>query len=237
MNDVTSTTPPAQQPLPNDPASRTPDGQIKDASATTTPQDSTTEPTTSSTEPSKDQQPADDKTKSADKPAGPPEKYEFKAPEGFTLDDAAIDSFSAKAKELGLSQEAAQSLVDFYADLAKTAANAPFQAYQDTRAGWVKEVIADKALGNGKDGLSAETQAAIGRVKDLLDPDLRSAFEEAMDFTGAGDNPAFIRTMLALSKYAVEGRPVPAGNPSTPANKAPSAAQALWPSLPSANRS
>lgn len=215
--------------LPNDPASRTTDGQIKDQSTQSPPPASTTEPSTTSTANT-----ADQTDKSGDKPATAPEKYEFKAPEGFTLDDKQIEAYSAKAKELGLSQDAAQSLVDFYAGLAKEAAEAPYNAYRDQRRAWVNEIVADKTIGNGKDGLNADTKAAIGRVKDTLPADLRGAFEEAMDFTGAGDHPAFVRAMLAFSKLMTEGRPVPVGNPPAPPKSAPSAAQAMWPSLPSA---
>lgn len=47
------------------------------------------------------------------KPTGAPEKYaEFKAPEGQALDAAQIEAFSPLFKKHGLSQEAAQELVD-----------------------------------------------------------------------------------------------------------------------------
>lgn len=49
-----------------------------------------------------------------EKPAGAPEQYEaFKVPDGFTIEDAAVNEFGALAKELNLTQEAAQKLVDY----------------------------------------------------------------------------------------------------------------------------
>jgi hypothetical protein len=48
------------------------------------------------------------------KPAGAPEKYEaFTVPDGFTIEDTAVNEFGALAKELNLTQEAAQKLVDY----------------------------------------------------------------------------------------------------------------------------
>lgn len=53
-------------------------------------------------------------TKDEEKPAGAPEKYEaFTVPDGFTIEDAAVNEFGALAKELNLTQEAAQKLVDY----------------------------------------------------------------------------------------------------------------------------
>lgn len=49
-----------------------------------------------------------------------PEKYEFKAPEGMTIDQAMVDKVSPVFKELGLNQAKAQKLVDFYADTLKS---------------------------------------------------------------------------------------------------------------------
>ena len=49
-----------------------------------------------------------------DKPAGAPEKYEaFTVPEGFKIEDSAVKEFGDLARELNLTQEAAQKLVDY----------------------------------------------------------------------------------------------------------------------------
>ena len=84
-------------PLPNDPAARTADGTLKDAQTLTTPEPKV-EP------------------KADDKPIAPtvPEKYDFKAPEGQSLDAALVERATPIFKELGLTQDAAQKLVDFY---------------------------------------------------------------------------------------------------------------------------
>lgn len=55
-----------------------------------------------------------DEENKPDKPEGAPEKYEaFKVPEGVSLDETAATEFGALAKELNLTQESAQKLVDY----------------------------------------------------------------------------------------------------------------------------
>src|SRR6185437_10360924 len=93
---TTETTPP----LPNSPEARTPDGTLKDTISTaptpeTTPSESVTEPKTD----------------------GPPESYDFKAPEGKELNSKFLDRATPVFKELGLSQANAQKLVDTYNEL------------------------------------------------------------------------------------------------------------------------
>src|SRR5882762_10933205 len=48
-------------------------------------------------------------------PAGAPEKYEdFKLPDGYKMDETASKEVTAMFKELNLSQDQAQKLVDYY---------------------------------------------------------------------------------------------------------------------------
>lgn len=216
---------PTPAPLANDPTARAPDGTIKDQQAT----QPTTEPP--KTEPPKSTEPA--------KPAaGAPESYAaFKVPDGFEIDAKQGEAINAMFKELGLSQEQGQKLVDFYAQNALDAENAPYKAYETMRDGWRNEVIKDATLGDGT-GLRAEVKATIGRAIDSLPADVSRDFRAAMDLTGAGDNPAFIRAFYNLAQRLGEGTTVRAGGPA-PVNKpgaAPkSAAAALYPNLPSAS--
>ncbi|MCV5473515.1 peptidase, partial [Escherichia coli] len=52
--------------------------------------------------------------KEGDKPEGAPEKYEFQAAEGVELDADALKDFEPVARELNLTNEQAQKLVDAY---------------------------------------------------------------------------------------------------------------------------
>lgn len=170
------------------------------------------------------------------KPAGAPETYtDFTAPEGYEIDKEALAEATPIFKELGLSQESAQKLVDFYSKQSQQAAEAPIQLWKETQEAWVKEIKADPEIGGRLD----EVKTSVARMLDGLgNPKLATEFRQAMDYTGAGNNPAFIRVMNALAKQLTEGSHV-RGNSPSPAGQGqrgalPSAAKAMYPDLPSA---
>lgn len=173
-----------------------------------------------------------------DPAAAAPETYaEFKLPEGFKLSEEGLKEATDLFKELNLPQEAAQKIVDKYAAQAMAAAEAPFEAYNAMRDGWRKEVIADKTLGNGKDGLAPEAASIMAKAIDALG-DLAPDFRKAIALTGAGDNPAFLRGFYALAQKFTEGRPTTVGKPSPHGQRDPSkaaaatGAAAMYPNLP-----
>ncbi len=145
--------------------------------------------------------------------AGAPEKYEFKAPEGVTLDPGALGEFETFAKEKNLSQDMAQSLLDRHVAEIKKQTEGIYNSWFETQKGWQAEIIADKNIGGDK--LPA-SKAAIGRVLNFLGPVEGKAFREALDFTGAGNNPAVFRGLVKLAERFSEGTSVK-GNPTTAA--------------------
>lgn len=172
-----------------------------------------------------------------------PEKITL--PEGATLDKELLGKFSEIAKTHGLTQPAAQQLVDLYNSVAKTAADANRTAWNATVTGWEAEVRADKDVigkaslkdenGTVLQGLDA-VKATVAKVLDnpaLTDP----RFREALDITGLGSNPAAVRTLYKWALALSEGSGVRAGGPSPNAGQReaagpPTAARALYPNLP-----
>lgn len=138
-------------------------------------------------------------------------------------------------KGLNLSQDQAQSLVDFYIKHTKEAAEAPYKTYNDMRQGWQQEAFKDTELGTGQ-SLKPEVKESIGRTLDSLG-EAGTAFRQAMDLTGAGDHPAVLKAMFQLSKMLIEGKHVSGASPSPQGQgkpgAAPTPAQALYPNLPS----
>lgn len=232
MNDepVTQQTP-SEAPLANDPTARNPDGSLKDAASTTN--------TTSSESPSKETPKEEAKAEGEKKLEAVPEKYELKAPEGFKLSDEVVAKASETFKELGLSQAQADKLMEIYGGEIKRIAEGPMQQYEATRTEWRNSVISDPVLGDGKGDLKADVKATIGRAIDGMGTKEAAAFREIVELTGVGDNPAFIRGILAIAKSATEGRPVTGAGPSKEGQRAPGSpktgAQALYPNLPSSN--
>ena len=175
---------------------------------------------------------------------GAPEKYaDFTAPEGVKLDPAAIAKALPVFKELGLSQDAAQKLIDLNREAMSEALAAPYKAYQDTVAGWLKESQDHPDL-RGKLGAGQEVNVRIGKLLDSVpDAKLASDFREAMDITGVGNHPAFIRLMDHFAKQLTEGTHVAGNGPSKHGQSAPNAsaqpgaAAAIWPGLKSASDS
>lgn len=228
-------------PLPNAPEARTPDGTMKDAATTAPPKapDSTLaaqpSPAPSATTPTSTTPPPAPTAPTA--PTGAPEAYAaFKAPEGFEIDAKALETATPIFKDLNLSQDQAQRLVDFYAEQSKQAYNEPMRLYEETRAGWRNEIVKGP-LGNGTDNLSDTTKQNIAAAINSLPADLQAPFKDAMNLTGAGDNPAYVRALNAWGARFREGTHVAGAAPAPTGQAAPgaakSAAQLLYPNNPS----
>lgn len=245
---------PEPSPSTNDSSgvTRTPTGEIQSPPNTSTqpstPQDQVVRPppspsTTQETKPKQETKTdgkASDKSlvnEKAEEPKGAPEKYEdFKVPEGYTLDSEVAKDASALFKRLDLNQSGAQELVDFYVAKTKEAFEAPFNAYMDKRQEWRDQVNALPEIGGSK---LKSSQSSIAKLIDSIgDSKVSDAFREAMDLTGAGDHPAVVQALVAWAKRLTEGGAVKGNGPVTegqrdPNRPAPSAAQAIYPNLPS----
>lgn len=142
-------------------------------------------------------------------------KYEFKAPEGVTLDEKQIADFTALAQEAKVDPAVAQKFLDAHFTAlnaqAKSFVEQQGEAWKKTTDGWKAEVAADPILGANK----VEVQSTIARA---LDEFGSKEAREAFDLTGAGENPAVIRMIYKMAQALSEGTPTPMGKP---AGKAP----------------
>jgi hypothetical protein len=145
---------------------------------------------------------------------------------------------TGKFRSWNLSQEQAQDAVDFYTKHTKEAMDAPYNFYLETRKGWRDELSATYGT------KASEVKADIGRaIQSLGDPKMIADFRKALDITGAGDHPGLVAGMYALAQRINEGKSVQGGKPSplgqqdpSKSGDKPSAAQAMYPNLPSAQR-
>jgi hypothetical protein len=222
--------------LANEPAARTETGEIKDQTPTTPPTEPTKpEPTTSS--PTEKPSLVNEKAPGEPKPAeGAPEKYEaFKVPEGFEMPEERFKEAADLFKKHNLSQPAAQEMVDYYHKLNQEAAEAPFKLWQDTQEKWQNAVRLDPEVGPKLN----EVKSTISKAIDNLgDQKLANDFRDAMDYTGAGNNLAFIKAFYRLAQRVTEGGHVSGTGPTKFGQTAPgtaekpTAARALYPNLP-----
>lgn len=170
---------------------------------------------------------------------GAPEKYEpFKVKEGFTLSEPVAAEAGTLFKDMNLTQEQGQRLVDFYQAKTEELARAPVKAYQDLRASWVKEAKALPGIGNELEP-GGKVASLIGKAIDQIgNPQLAKDFRAALDLTGFGDHPAAIQVLHQWAQQVTEGTSVRGRGPSPLGQQAPgtgrkSAAQEMYPTLPS----
>ncbi|HAZ61026.1 MAG TPA: hypothetical protein DCY89_05570 [Gammaproteobacteria bacterium] len=162
---------------------------------------------------------ADADAKPAEEPkADAPEAYEFKAPEGKEYDPEVLSTFSSAARDAGLSQEAAQALLEKVAPALDARQQALVDAARET---WAEETRASAEFGGAK----LEENLAV--AKRALDQFGTPAFKQMLNETGIGNHPEvvglFVRMGRAISEDAVlTGKP--AAQPKT-------AAQVLYPTM------
>ena len=150
-----------------------------------------------------------------EKPEGAPEKYEWAAPEGVTLDESIMGSLSEVAKELNLPQAAAQKLVD---KIAPVMAQRQVEQFEALRTEWRQASSSDQEFGGAK---LTENMAV---AKKALDAFATPEFRQLLEQTGMGNHPEVIRTFYRAGKAISED-----GLVSGSAPKAPRDARSLFP--------
>lgn len=152
--------------------------------------------------------PADKPDDKEQKPEGAPEKYEFKAGEGVELDTEALKDFEPVARELNLTNEQAQKLVDAYPKILAGVQQRQAEAWQAQTEQWAADVKADKEIGGDK--LTANLSAAQRALEQFGDPELK----EYLDSTGLGNHPALVKAFIKVGKAMSEDKVVTGGHES-----------------------
>ncbi|WP_431634648.1 peptidase [Enterobacter ludwigii] len=159
--------------------------------------------------PAEGDKPADKPDDKEQKQEGAPEKYEFKPAEGQELDTAALEQFEPIARELNLTNEQAQKMVDLYGTkIMPMVQQQQAEAWQKTTEQWAADVKADKEIGGDKliDNLSAAQRA----MEQFGDPELK----EYLDTTGLGNHPALVKAFIKVGKAMSEDKVVTGGHES-----------------------
>ncbi len=174
------------------------------------PVDATTEQSTEATTETKqqaeavqDQQDSDEssaesETSESETPEGAPEKYEFNskvadAPD--ELDPEVLTAFGEVAKDLDLSQEAAQKVLDKVAPVIQAR---QAQEVEKVRADWASESQSDKEFGG--ENLKANLEVAKSSLNAFGTDALKSLLSES----GLGNHPEVIRFMYRAGKAISE---------------------------------
>lgn len=155
---------------------------------------------------------------------GAPEKYaDFKLPDGLEVSPELVTEFGAAAKELNLSQDAAQKLVDIQSKAVKMMGEKQAKAWSDTCDGWVTASKTDKEIGGTDANYNQTIQHGKAFLKAFGTPELL----QALDATGTGDHPEFMRIFARAGKLVSEGK-LHFGNPAGVADAGKGSATKLY---------
>ena len=128
-------------------------------------------------------------------------------PEGMSKDDALWSDFTNLATEHKLTGPVAQGLIDLAAKQVQAASQKLQASWDKQNADWQAEIRADKEIGGDKLNGTLQTFSKVASNPELSDP----KFREALAITGAGNNPAIVRTLTRWAKALSEGGPVQGG--------------------------
>ena len=157
------------------------------------------------TEGEQGEQTAGEQTSEDETGEGPPEDYEFQAPEGMELDQQMLEQFKPLAKELGLSQEAAQKFVDMYAERMQGFQQERENAIAQQQQQWADQAKQDEEIGGEQFDQNVET--ARKAIDTFGSDDLKGFLDE----TGLGNHPEMIRFAARVGAKISEDTLIPGG--------------------------
>lgn len=148
-----------------------------------------------------DDVPSEGEEESTEGTAGAPEAYEdFVMPEGFDVDESALELAKPLFKELGLDQANAQKAVDVFAKIAGQQAEAMAEGHSAQVAAWTAETT--KSMSKEDIGV------AVAGLKRF---DTEGKVAEVLNSTGLGSHPDvvafFKRVGEATSEDSFDGKP------------------------------
>jgi hypothetical protein len=165
--------------------------------------DGGSKPATDAAKPA-DEKPTEDKKPADAKPIGAPEKYEpFKVPEGVQFSESNQAAFSGLAKELGLTQEAAQKLVDYQANAVKQSLESQKSDFVKMQTEWKEET---------KKELGATADKQLAYAAQARDKFASQGLRQILEDSGLANHPEVVKLFITLGKSIsedgfVDGKP------------------------------
>jgi hypothetical protein len=158
--------------------------------------------------PRKDMPPENTPDEGMPPPRAPEEYAEFTVSEGWAMDEAQTADFKSFAKEQDLTQEQAQKVLEYGGAKIKEMVEAPYKTWRETQEKWQAEVKADLEIGGTKFEQSIKDAALVFEPGES-NPFVGSAQEakalrEALNTTGAGNNPAIVKMFVKMGRLLAE---------------------------------
>ncbi|HDH0766789.1 TPA: peptidase [Klebsiella pneumoniae] len=197
-------------PAPSDPASPAADAPVADQAKPEgdKPQPDIEGDKSQEGKPADGDKPADKPDDEKPKQEGAPEKYEFTAGEGVELDTEALKDFEPVARDLNLTNEQAQKLVDAYPKILAGVQQRQAEAWQAQTEEWAATVKADKEIGGDK------LTANLGVAQRALDTFGTPELKEYLNGTGLGNHPELVKAFIKVGKAMSEDKVVTGGHES-----------------------
>lgn len=143
----------------------------------------------------------------------------FTMPEGVELDEELLGKATPIFKELGLTQENAQKVVDLAAEMRQADSQAMIDAHQEQVQSWETEAKNDKEFGGDK------FDENVGIARTGIEKVGSPALKEFLDETGFGNHPELFKMMVRVGKMVSEDDP----GGGDPAAEAKDRASTLYP--------
>lgn len=122
-----------------------------------------------------------------------PEKYEFKVPEGMTIDAGLVEKVTPVFKEIGLSQEQAQKMVDAYAPYVKSQMESQQKALSDG----YKKIVDDWKVETQKE-LGADSKAKLAIAAKAINRFGTPKLREVLNETGLGNHKEVVNLLIKV---------------------------------------
>lgn len=167
---------------------------------------------------------------------GVPEEYTFEMPEGVDAEvteeiQAALDQFSTAARDMGLSQDQYQALIEYDLQRAQAAEEAAVGEWVGRVNGWKQSAMQDTEIGGQA---YTETKAnATAALKKFGTPELTALLKNPDDRNpqglALGNHPEVIRLLARVGKAL--GDPTPVDGKETGGSDEQGRLQRLYPSM------
>lgn len=134
-----------------------------------------------------------------------PEAYELTAPDDFPLPAENLTSFTAKARELGLTKEQATGMLEWHKDFHTSVTGAMQQQESEVLKSWAKEIQEDRDFGGN------HWKATVAEARKALDTfDTDGSLRALLRDSQYQHNPTVIRVIArvgqAMREHAFVGQ-------------------------------
>ena len=143
--------------------------------------------------------------KAAAAPKVVPEKYDLKIPENMKTDTTLLDKMTPVFKELGLTGEQAQKLVDIYAPYVKGQAEASQKAFKSAMETNFKN-FQETERKNTMEKLGANAKEDLVFAARTRDRFLSKESQEILNIAGIANNFHFISDLIKIGKQVSEAK-------------------------------